>query len=641
MPQFAFVCFTSHSDCDCPNEGSYNQMHRLQMRTILLIALLALSFGLTAISLFVIRITVRQQIHANLEQDLDHSVKTYLNLERQRSEMLSREAALLADLPSLKSLMASQDSRTIEDAGVEFWKVSGSDFLALTDTRGRLVAHYARGPVIDHKAVDLAIGQSSESQLSEPQPIAIGDRLYEIVAQPIYFGSQADGSLLGYVAIGHAIDQRVAHEVSEAAAADVAFSLNGAVVASTLATPLEQALQPLAANAPTEPDPASSLTLGTDIRLGRAQYLAASIPLTSASNASRQGHIRLIVLKSYDLSSRFLARVNQWILGVGALSLAMGGLLAISISRRVTRPLEALVAGARAFGRGEFDRQLSEGGTAEVRELSRAFDGMRVELRRSQQELLDSVRLATIGRMASSISHDLRHYLSAMYANAEFLSLPNTTQTDREELILEVQSAVHGMTDLLDSLLIFSQTGNTISATYESIGFILERSVSLMRAHPEARGVKIAFDEIADVDAWVDAKKLGRAVFNLVLNACQAAKRGTQSAVVSLSLCETPDIITIRISDSGAGVADAVRETMFLPFVSSGKQNGVGLGLTLARHIAEEHGGSVSLEDSPTTKTVFAIVLPKSSLEALRHRSEEQSRPATVMQGSPARGDNQ
>ena len=98
----------------------------------------------------------------------------------------------------------------------------------------------------------------------------------------------------------------------------------------------------------------------------------------------------------------------------------------------------------------------------EIRELSRAFERMRVELQRTQNDLLDSERLATIGRMASSISHDLRHYLSAMYANAEFLSSGALPQAEREELFLEVRAAVQGMTDLLDSLLLFTQTGRAL-----------------------------------------------------------------------------------------------------------------------------------------------------------------------------------
>jgi len=128
---------------------------------------------------------------------------------------------------------------------------------------------------------------------------------------------------------------------------------------------------------------------------------------------------------------RIFRRVNRWVLALGVATLLLGLVLAVAISRSVTRPLETLVAGTRALGQGDFDYELRVDGAAEVRELALAFDRMRGELKRTHRELIESDRLATIGRMASSVSHDLRHHLSAIYANAEFMSLPNTGADER------------------------------------------------------------------------------------------------------------------------------------------------------------------------------------------------------------------
>src|ERR1035441_7258816 len=116
-------------------------MQRLRMRTTLLIPLLLLCFGITPVSLLILRTIVKQKVRASLASDLQHSVQTYANLAQQRRELLMRESALLADLPTLKALMTA-DSRTIADGGVEFWQVSGSDFFALLDRNGKLVAAY-------------------------------------------------------------------------------------------------------------------------------------------------------------------------------------------------------------------------------------------------------------------------------------------------------------------------------------------------------------------------------------------------------------------------------------------------------------------------------------------------------------------
>jgi signal transduction histidine kinase len=304
-------------------------------------------------------------------------------------------------------------------------------------------------------------------------------------------------------------------------------------------------------------------------------------------------------------------------------TLLLGALLAVAISRSVTRPLETLVHGSRALGQGDFDYELSVDGAAEVRELALAFDRMRGELKRTHRELLESDRLATIGRMASSVSHDLRHHLSAIYANAEFMSLPQTDAGERAELHLEVQEAVQSMTDLIESLLLFSQTGQMLHLRREQVDGLIERTIQTVRQHPECRDVQIVSHTSGSIYAWIDSKKLARAIYNLLLNACQFAKKGPGAPKVAVKLWEDDDKIEISISDSGPGVADSIRETLFQPFVSAGKENGVGLGLTLAQHIAQEHGGEVRLEKSVPGETVFSILLYKQALEAFGHTQAE------------------
>jgi signal transduction histidine kinase len=601
-------------------------MDRLRMRTTLLIPLLILSFGCTLLSLLVIRTIVQQQTQTNLASDLQHSVKTYRNFQHQQRELLRRESALLADLPSLKSLMTTYDQRTIEDGGVEFWQVSGSDFFALLDQNGKLIAAYNRGPGLNHSGV----AQSLELGLHTPDPVllALDDRIYEISTQPLYFGPKEHGTLLGYVAVGYAIDEQVARAVSEAAAAEVTFTVDGRVVVSTLGVDLQRQLIARGGELLQFP------TQNRKIQLGSVDYLAASERLTVAGGPENATQVpQLVVLKSFAGATQLVDRVNRWVLTLALLALVAGTGMLVSISRTLTRPIETLVGGTRALAQGNFDYQLSEDGAEEIRELSRAFERMRIQLQRTQKELLDSERLATIGRMASSISHDLRHYLSAMYANAEFMSNGNISQAEREELMLEVQSAVQGMTDLLESLLLFTQTGRALHPEFESIALMIQRAVSMVRSHPASRDVKITLNGLSSLEAWVDSKKLGRAIYNLLLNACQAAKRGNGPPAVTLSLCEDERTIGIRIADNGPGVPLAIRQKIFMPFVSEGRESGIGLGLTLAQQIAQEHGGGITLDQISNGETIFTISLPRASLHALGIAVERKTSPAYAPTG--------
>ncbi len=590
-------------------------MDKLRMRTTLLIPLFALSFGCSLVSLLVIRTIVQQQVKANLASDLQHSVKTYQNLQRQRRELLSRESALLADLPSLKALMTAPDTRTIEDGGREFWQVGGSDFFALLDSTGKLIAVYNHGPALTRSRVEQGLEQSLRRP-EEPILLALDGRLYEVSTKPLLFGDT--GTQLGYVAVGYAIDEQVAREVSEAAAAEVAFVADGNVIASTLKPELQHQAK---VNRLWE-----SLEGNRTVRLDGEDYLTASADLSTANTKNEAAaEPKLFVLKSFEQASQLIQQVNRWVLTLGLLTLAIGTILFISISRTLTRPLEVLVEGTRALARGNFDYKLSEDGVEEIRELSRAFDRMRIELRRTQSELIDSERLATIGRMASSISHDLRHYLSAMYANAEFMSDGTIPQSEREDLLLEVRTAVQGMTDLLDSLLLFTQTGRALHPEYQSIDAVVENAANMVRAHPGSRDVKIILHGLVPFMAWIDARKLGRAVYNLLLNGCQAARRGYGPATTTLSLLDDETAIYIKIADNGLGVPEAIRQTIFLPFVSEGRESGVGLGLTLAQQIAHEHGGNITLDTNLERHTVFTITLPKAALQMLGAAAEKRT----------------
>ncbi|MBB5059690.1 signal transduction histidine kinase [Granulicella aggregans] len=578
-------------------------MKRWRMRTTLMVSLLAVSLGLTATCLLIIRLSVGREIQLGLNADISHSLNTFSNEADQRNQMLAREASLLADLPSLKALLATQDRQTIQDGSGDFWTTSGSDFFALSATDGKLFTYANRGPALKEAQVTQGLGQCMSAP-KETCLVALGDRLYQLSIQPLYFGPAINGSQLGWVAIGYAVDQEVARQISDVATAEVVFLINGKISATTL--PPDR-----------RPDLESQTGLlhqaqGTpqSVRLRGESYTGTAVSLPSPGNDS----IELVVLKSYDRASNYLRRVNRWIVTLGVCALLIGLLLAAAISRTVTRPVEALVAGTRALGRGDFHYRFSTDGAVEVRELSLAFERMRGELQRTQNELLESDRLATIGRMASSISHDLRHHLSAIYANAEFMSLARSGEEERIELLLEVKEAVRDMTDLIESLLLFSQTGQPLQLHTESLSQIIERTVHSVRQHPECRDVRIVIAPSQRVEVPVDGPKLGRAIYNLVLNACQASRKGAVQPTVTVALSENEEIIQISVTDTGTGVPAAIRDTLFQPFVSSGKVNGTGLGLTVAQHIAQEHGGEVKVEDISTEETTFSIILYKKSL---------------------------
>ncbi len=549
--------------------------------------------ALTSASLLMVRRRVQQQLRGQLRQDLRNSVATFQNVQNQRVLALRHSAQLLADLPISRALMTTGHAATIQDVSKDLWRIAGTDLLVLADPRGKIMGLHSgsvldRGVIGDFMERSLARGQSDSWWMA-------GKHLYEVSVQPVYFGPPAANRLVGYVALGWEIDDRTARELSEVAASQVAFWYGGALVRSTLPLPDQAEYQRLRSG-----DRGQGAMDAYELRIGPETYLVTSVELTRDATPE----VRLAVLKSLEQSNAFLGDLNQLLAGLGLIAVLAGSAVVFFISRTFTRPLDQLVAGVRALGRGEYAYPLSRH-EGEIAELTTAFSTMRTSLQQSQRELLDAERLATIGRMASSISHDLRHQLAAILANAEFLS-ERRSESERQELYEELRSAVTQMTDLIDSLLEFSRPRESLRLSKVPLDEVVERAVQTIRSRPEFREVSIT-NSLPAVEGWFDSSKLQRVFQNLIINACEST---AANGKITISGRQNEHMAEIVVEDNGRGIPDHVKGSIFEPFVSYGKENGTGLGLTVVHKIVQDHGGEIGIERTSPDGTVMVVKLP-------------------------------
>ncbi len=582
---------------------------------VLLIAAMALVIATaTLASLLLIRHRLLDEVTNGFSRDLQRSVGTFQDLQAQRLNSLDRENALLADLPTLKALMTSHDTRTIQDEAIESRNVSGNDLFALADSEGQVVAAYTNASARS----DPQLATQLEPVLASPNMLYLisGDRLFACSVRPLYFGSEASGALLGYVISGFAIDRSLVDQISRATMVQAAFVSSGRALASTIAPPAQDWL--------VKSVPTSRGSAARSLTLGGERYLAITVDLTSRSSAPLQ----LIVLKSFAEADNSIRQIDHLILIAGLLAMVLGTLLMLALSEAVTRSLEELAAGVRAFGSGDSAHLLPHRGTREVLDLSTSFSRMRQEIQQTNRALLEAERLATIGRMASSVSHDLRHYLAAVYANAEFLASARLSESERVDVLADIRSAVFGTTELLESMLTFGRTGSAVRRAPEMMATLLERAVDLVRKHPDAANVALVarYGFPGTTLAVVDAQQIERAIYNILLNACQSRSPSPAVIHVTATLEVQEDHIVLEVTDDGAGVPDDIRSSLFEPFVSQGKQKGSGLGLTLAHCIAAEHGGYLVLVSSRPGETIFRMSIAR-GLAAEESVSPESSTP--------------
>src|SRR5580704_574484 len=575
-------------------------MRPLRLRSQLFLAALLIVFALTGSLMLFLRHTVNVEIQKSVRDGTEESVRAFESVQRQRELQLSRTAAMLADLPPLKAMMPAADALTIQDASETFWKLAGSDLFVLAKPDRKVVALHMTKPGWSLETAQRDLNRSAD--LGEDASWWYEDgRLYSVFLHPITSGSGATTQELGLLAVGYQVDSGVAQQLAIVAGNYIALTTGDTVIASTLPARDEAAFQGQF-RAGTVP---VGLTTGT-IALATDHYAYSSVLLHGSSPPP----VRCYVMMPLVPVNAFVKRLNSTIFLVGGLAILFGALLFGFMASTITRPLDNLVAGVKALAAGDFTYSITPRGSKELVELSSSFAQMRGQLLAMQQQRIETERIAALARAASSISHDLRHYLAAVVANAEFLHEDDSLKMDKDEIYEEIKTAATQMTDLIDSLRELSYQRGAIAPTLTRIGQVMRRAIDAVHARPEFRNARIVLDASDDFEGMFDARKLERVFFNLILNACEATP--DNEGRITASVRDTGKEFEIRIQDSGPGIPAAIQKSVFDPFVSHGKPNGTGLGLAIVSKIVQDHSGSVSIEETSEFGTTILVRLPRS-----------------------------
>jgi signal transduction histidine kinase len=575
-------------------------MARLRLQTQLLISTLLILCGLTGAILFTIRQTVRSEIAVQVRDSTAASVREFQTIQRQLQLQLSRTAAMLAEIPTLKALMTTRHAPTIQDGSVPFWKLAGSDLFLLSDPGGKVMALHVTRPGLDvsgaeeHVANSLKAGEDSAWWYD-------GGRLYWVFLRPITSGAGTNAKQLGWVAIGYEVDSTIADQLAVVAESKIVLTANGKVIASTFSPSEENELQNRILARQLAPGSNTQETL-----VGGNGYQVTSVALYEGSPSPVQCYVFIPLERPMN----FIRQLNRTILIVGISAVLLALLLLRFVAGTITRPLDNLVAGVRALAAGDYAYSITPRGSSEVAELGESFSKMRGELLAFQQKQIETERVAALGRAASSISHDLRHHLAALVANAEFLYEAEKLKLNRDQIYREIQDAADQITELLDSMRDLARERRNISPVPASIEQAMRRAIDAVLARPELRNRSISVAVAGDMTGIFDPKKMERAFFNLALNACEATSG--QQGRITVDISSQEDSFEIRIADNGCGIPLSIRSSLFDPFVSSGKSNGTGLGLAIVSKIVHDHGGSITVERTSEAGTVFLIQLPRS-----------------------------
>jgi len=328
------------------------------------------------------------------------------------------------------------------------------------------------------------------------------------------------------------------------------------------------------------------------------------------------------------------------------LILVTGGVSWVFVRRLVLSPAARLYDGTQRIAAGDLDARIDVPGRHELAQLAGAFNSMTAdlaaarqeneewskrleekviektgELQRAQRQVLHVEKMASLGKLAATVAHELNNPLSGILTYARLVkrglgdSPPSAGEVDemRHHLTV-VERECTRCGDVVRNLLQFARRkgGELQEASLEDV---LDRSLLLIRHHLEMHGVRLHTEvELRDPRILCDPGQIQQAFLALFVNAVEAmAETGDGDGELRVRLADGPgDTVLVEISDSGPGIPADLRSSIFEPFFSTkDATSGVGLGLAVVYGIVQRHGGDIEVESEPGSGATFRLRLPR------------------------------
>lgn len=225
------------------------------------------------------------------------------------------------------------------------------------------------------------------------------------------------------------------------------------------------------------------------------------------------------------------------------------------------------------------------------------------------QEVLQTERLALVGRFARSIVHDLKNPLNIISITAEMAGMEKGTPEMRRLAKLRISKEVDRISELVNEILEFTQSSRKsafVPATVDYDHFV-RQFIEEIRPEISLKSATIGLEEPPAVRVMLDPKRMRRVFYNLIHNATDAMPGGGN---ILIRFHRNESEITTEIEDAGPGIAPEIADRLFDAFATFGKAHGTGLGLSICRKIVEDHEGKISARSEPGRGAVFAFTLP-------------------------------
>ena len=339
------------------------------------------------------------------------------------------------------------------------------------------------------------------------------------------------------------------------------------------------------------------------------------IPIFASGSPSQWGSIKVgLSLEEMQAEVRKTRLVLILLGGAGFLLGIVGAAL---LARRITDPLKKLVEGTVRISRGDFTQQIKITSQDEIGNLAQSFNEMTRELletrkrmEEANKKLIQSEKLASIGRISATIAHEIRNPLTSVKLNIQkAIQNEDLDETEREHLNIS-QEGISQIEKFIKELLNFTRVSELHLERFPAEQ-IIEEAVKMMNDSFREKRVILEKNYREDLPhVLVDGDKMRQVILNILRNSLEAVEEGGKINL-DLALAEENGAkkIRINISDNGCGIPDKDWENIFEPFYTT-KPSGFGLGLANARKIVELHSGSIRVVKKRGKGTSFEVRIP-------------------------------
>jgi signal transduction histidine kinase len=510
--------------------------------------------------------------------------------------MLASVSLVVSRMSDVRAAFSTGDAATIRDTARELWdKISREDAIFLvTDPRGKVLASLGGVADIDLMG-DLPVVRQAASHFPQQASgfLMSGSHLYQIAVTPVYVQAGSEPGLLNVLVAGYAVDEQAAGRLKEATGgSEFVFVSNGNVCASTLSAVADLQIRTRAATG----DPVR-------VEAGGVEYTMLGTPLPDVQG-NPVGELR--ILRSFEGARQHLSALRRNIVLLWMFAMLLGLGLTYYGAKRILEPVRELDRGASEVAQGNYEYRLPVSSTDELGRLAEAFNAMCASIQDAQHELIRQERIMTIGRLSSSIVHDLRNPLAAIYGGAEMLVDGDLTPPQVQRLAGNIYRASRHVQELLQELVEVGR-GKSIPSEVCRLKDIVTAACEAYATTAEAQSVSMRVDVPEKIELPLERARMERVFLNLIDNALDAMPGGGS---LHISAETEAHSVTVSVEDSGPGINPQVRSRLFQPFATLGKKNGVGLGLALSQQAVLDHGGELWADASTTTGARFLLKLP-------------------------------